>query len=779
MQKTIWLLFILTTYTLHAQSPMHTLSGYAKDATNREDLIGTTIYVKETSTGTNTNTYGFYSLTLPEGNYHLTVSYLGYATQDVEINLTSNQQMNFNLYEQAMQVQEVEVTGERTDNHVSNVQMSVNHLDMNQVRKLPALFGEADIIKVVQSQPGVITIGEGTSSFFVRGGSSDQNLILLDEAPIYDPSHVFGLFSVFNADIVKEATLYKGGIPSRFGGRLSSVFDVRTKDGNAEKFSGAGGISTLAGRLMLEGPTVKGKGSFIVSGRTSFLSSLVWFSPKTTQMSYYDMNAKLNWKSSNKNRFFLAMYLGRDVWGQKDAFSFGWGNMTGTFRWNHVFNDKLFLNTTLVGSTFDYSLNLRNTINFDWIASVKQFSLCNDLSYYLNPKTKLTMGYHITYRYFFPGNIKPVSESSFFKEITLNEERAFDQAFYGEIHRDFGKKWDVCAGLRLSVFQCIGEADVVHYENPKNNVKIVKKGTTHYSSFENIKTYVNPEPRFSVRYQLNETNSVKASYNRMVQNTHLISSGITPMPYNTWAPSGYYLKPQVADQYVMGYFKNLKDSRYELSGEIYYKKIQNVTDFADNAEVFFNPNLTTEYRQGNATGYGVEFYVQKKTGVLTGNLSYTWSKAMRTIEGVNRGETFFSNHDRRNVVNLTAIYELTDQWSLSGSFIYGTGRPITLPVGSYTFDELNINQVSDRNGYRLPDFHRLDLSATYTSRKSKKRKWKGQWVYSIYNVYNRKNPFSVAITNIRIIDGLGASEKKAELLYLFPILPQITYNFKF
>src|SRR6218665_2877027 len=777
MQKALCLLLMLSAYALHAQK-QNTLSGYVKDAASGEDLIGATIYVKEISAGTNTNTYGFYSLSLPEGVYRLTVSYLGYAAQETEVNLKGNQEMNFRLREQAVQVKEVEVKGERADNNVSHVQMSVNRLNMNQVKKIPSLLGETDILKAAQMLPGVLSVGEGNSSLFVRGGGGDQNLILMDEAPVYDPTHVFGLFSIFNADIVKDAELYKGGIPSRFGGRLSSVFARHSKEGNSEKFSVTGGISSLAARLMLEGPVVKSKGSFIVSGRTSLLSPFVLGSPKEMDMSYYDLNSKLNWKSSNKNRCFLSLYSGRDSYGIKEFATFKWGNTTGTFRWNHVFNDKLFLNTTVLGSRFGFSLQTHKAIQFDLISYINQFSVYNDLSYYLNPKTELTTGYHITYRYFFPGLVKPTGSMSF-KEIKLDDAHAMDHAFYGEIHQRFGKKWDVRAGLRLSVFQSIGEADVVHYKDLKNNIHPRRTDTVHYSSFQAIKTFVNPEPRLSLRYQFNETSSVKASYNRMTQNTHLISSGTTPLPFNTWAPSGYYLKPQLADQYAVGYFKNLKENRYELSGEVYYKNMTNVTDFADNANVLFNANLVTEYRQGSSVGYGLELFAQKKTGALTGSLSYTLSKAVRTIEGVNQGRTFFANYDRRNAVNLTAAYDASDRWTFGAFFTYATGRPITLPIGSYTFDALNVSQLSARNDYRLQDFHRLDLSATHTSRKSKNRRWKDQWIFSIYNVYNRKNPFTVAITGNKSLYLQKITDKKAEMLYLFPLLPQITYSFKF
>lgn len=760
-----------------------TISGYIKDKANGEELIGVTVYVKETASGTVTNAYGFYSLTLPPGKYSIQYSYVGYASQLFPIDLQQNISQNVELNAESIEMQEVVITGERLDANVTDIQMSRNKLNIEQIRKLPAVFGETDIIKTIQMQPGVISAGEGTSSFFVRGGSADQNLILIDEAPIYDPSHLFGLFSVFNSDVIKESELYRGGIPSRFGGRLSSILEVRTKDGNNKKFAGTGGIGTLASRIMVEGPLRKEKSSFIVSARRSYVDVFLKAADEKNLVYFYDVNAKFNWKADNKNRFFAAFYNGRDNFKLGKDFGFAWGNATGTFRWNHLFNDRLFSNTTLIGSTFDYKLELIDPVQgFVWKSRLNQFSLNNDLSYFITPRSELSFGYHISYRSFQPGIISPNTDGSIFQTVKLGKQFALDHALYAENHQKVGAKIDMSYGFRLSIFQAIGSSDIVHYADVHDNVNKIRTDTVHYGSFKNIKTYINLEPRFSLRYLLNETSSLKASYNRMVQNTHLISSGTVPLPFNTWNPSSYYLRPQVADQYAVGYFKNVKENTYELSVETFYKDLSRVTDFADNANIFFNPDIVTEFRQGKSWAYGAEFSGQKKSGKLTGFVSYTLSKVMRKVPGVNQGNAFPANYDRRNVINIAATYDLNDKWSFGTNFNYSTGRPITLPSGRYELGGYNVDVVTERNGYRLPAYHRLDLSATLNPRKNQNKKWKSQWIFSIYNVYSRKNPFTLYTRTKQDKDGniIGdGTQKEARLVYLFPILPSVTYNFKF
>lgn len=774
--------FFLVGFTALSQDKV-TLNGYIREESNGEELLGVTIYVPSLKAGTITNDYGFYALTVPPGSYEIQFTYIGYKQVTKTVALTANTVLNIEMQTDAQLIEEIVIEEKPLDENVTAIQMSKNTLNMNQVRKLPALFGEIDIIKNIQMLPGVITAGEGSSSFFVRGGSADQNLILIDEAPVYDPSHLFGLFSVFNADVIKDSELYKGGIPSRFGGRLSSILEVRTKDGNNREFDVTGGIGTLASRIAVEGPIVKQKSSFIVSARRSYVDVFLKAANEDNLVHFYDVNAKINWKANNNNRFFAAFYTGRDVFNFDDNFGFAWGNKTATFRWNHLFNERMFSNTSLIASNFDYKLELQDAVQgFRWVSNLQEFSFKNDLSYSLNTRSELSFGYHLTGRRFSPGEISPNSTASIFQTVKLEHMYALDHGIYVSNLHTLSDRITLDYGARLSIFQNIGPGNVYLYEDPKDNIDIVRTDTLTYDNWESIRTYVNLEPRFALRYLLKEGQSLKLSYNRMVQNTHLISAGTAPVPFNTWNPSNYYLKPQVADQVAAGYFRNFRNNEYEFSTEVYYKEMSNVTDFADNAQLFFNENLSTEYRQGDAWAYGLELLLSKNQGNLTGMASYTWSKTMREVEGVNLGKEFPANHDRRNVVNLQAAYDYNDKWVFGATFTYSTGRPLTLPAGKYEYGNYNPDVLTERNGYRLPAFHRLDLSATLNPRKNANRKWKGQWVFSVYNAYNRQNPFTIYTRSKQDEDGniLGdGSEKEARLIYLFPILPSVTYNFKF
>ncbi len=783
MRKTFFAILAMLCAVAAFAQQKYTLNGYVRDASNGEELLGVTVYVKELKNGVISNSYGFYSLTLAPGTYTIRYSFIGYEAVEMQVVLDKDISQNISLEEESVELEEVVVTGKAPEEHVTSIQMSRNELNIDQVKKLPALFGEPDIIKTIQLLPGVISAGEGTSSFFVRGGSADQNLILIDEAPVYDPSHLFGLFSVFNADIIKDSELYKGGIPARFGGRLSSILDVRTRDGNNKEFEGEAGIGLLASNISLEGPIKQNESSYLISARRSYVDLFLRAADNDNLVYFYDINAKVNWRANNKNRFFLSLYSGRDDFSFGDDFGFDWGNRTATFRWNHLFNDKLFSNTSLIASNFDYGLESTSAADgFTWDSDLQEYSLKNDLNYYVNPRLELDFGYHFTYRRFAPGKIVP-KEGSIFKETELQNEYALDHAFYLGAQHSISDKLTFVYGARLSIFQSVGKGDVYLYENDLDNVNPTRIDTLSFGRLEPIKTYVNFEPRLSMRYMLNPQSSVKLSYNRMVQNTHLISSGTVPLPFNTWAPSSYYLKPQLADQIAAGYFRNFKDNTYEVSVEAYYKKMDNVTDFADNAQLFFNTDLATEYRQGEATGYGLEVFVQKKKGALTGFASYTLSKAERTIDGVNLSRTFLANHDRRHSFNMLATYDYNDKWSFGGSFTYGTGKPTTVPSGTYQWGDGYIADViTERNGYRLPAFHRLDLSATLTPRKNKGKKYETSWVFALYNAYSRKNPFSL-YTRVQQNDdgdivGDGTS-KEARMIYLFPLLPSVTYNIKF
>ncbi|MGI9542115.1 MAG: TonB-dependent receptor, partial [Cyclobacteriaceae bacterium] len=560
-----------------------TINGYVKDHSNGEELIGATVYIKELETGAITNAYGFYSLTLPVGTYTLLYTYIGHQTMVEVINLNKDISLNIELPVETVLLEDIVVKGEREDINVADVTMSRNKIDIEQVKSLPALLGEPDIIKMVQLQPGVISAAEGTSGYFVRGGSADQNLVLIDEAPIYDPSHFFGLFSVFNADVIKDSELYKGGIPSQFGGRLSSILDVRTKDGNNKRLAGSAGIGSLASRVMLEGPIKKNNSSFLISGRRSYLD-LFLRGRNVNKVYFYDANAKINWRKNNNNRFFLAAYVGRDVqeFGRDGKFS--WGNATGTFRWNHLFSERLFSNTTLIFSNFDYGLEIFDPIEgLDWTAGLQEGSFKQDFSYFVSPKNELSFGYHGTVRRFDPGIITPNSDKSIFATTQLEKMYALDHAFYLGNEQQISSKLTVQYGLRLSIFQNTGPSTIYKYRDPKDNVNIDIIDSVKYKRWENIKTFQNLEPRFSARYLVNPSTSLKFSYNRMVQNIHLMSNATVSLPFNTWAPSSPYLNPQRSDQLALGYFRNFNDNMFEFSVEGYYKWMENLTDFADNA----------------------------------------------------------------------------------------------------------------------------------------------------------------------------------------------------
>ncbi len=768
-----------TSISAFSQVNKATLNGYVRDAETGEELIGVTIYFPEIKQGVVTNVYGFYSITVPKGTHKVSFNYVGYTAITQLINLQSNIVLNIDLEASTETMLEIVISGEAADANITNLEISTEKIDLVALKNMPSVFGEPDLIKMVQMMPGVITAGEGTSAYFVRGGSADQNLILIDEAPIYDPSHLFGYISVFNSDVIKDSKLYKGGIPAQYGGRLSSILDVRTKDGNNKKFGGSASIGTLASKVMIEGPIKKDKGSFLLSARRSYADVFLKLSGNENSVYFYDVNAKVSWKHSNKDRFFVSAYFGRDAFNFGEQFGFDWGNATGTFRWNHLFSEKLFSNTTFIASQFDYGLELKEpALGFKWTSVINELSFKQHFNWFISTKNELDFGYNFVHRRFEPANFNPTAESSIFTSIQLQKLYALDHAFYIGNKQTVTSKLSLEYGLRLSIFQNIGPGDVKIYEDPQNNIRpnVVRVDT--YENLESIINYVNLEPRFSARYLLNEVSSVKISYNRMVQNVHLISSGTVPLPFNTWSPSSTYLKPQIADQIAAGYFRNFKENMYALSAEVFYKNLQNVTDFADNADIFFNEDLATEFRQGDSEAYGLELQVKKTAGKLTGFLNYTWSKSTRLIPGVNLGNSFLSNFDRRHALNILASYALSKRWNLASTFTYSTGRPITLPTGQYQYQSYKPSYISERNGYLLPNFHRLDFSAVLVPLKNKNRHIQTKWVFAVYNAYNRKNPFTIYARDKDAMNK-ATGEKEFVMIYLFPIVPSVTFNLTF
>ena len=775
----LFITFILISSHLKAQSDKITLNGYVRDATSGEELIGVTVYFPESKKGMITNVYGFYSITVEKGTHLLTFSYVGYNTIDQTIELTANKELNIDLTPSIETMQEIVISADAADGNVTDIAISTEKVDLKALKSMPSVFGEPDLIKMVQMMPGVITAGEGTSSYFVRGGSADQNLILIDEAPIYDPSHLFGYISVFNSDVIKDSQLYKGGVPAQYGGRLSSILDVRTIDGNNKELGGTVSIGTLASKAMIEGPIKKEKGSYLISARRSYADVFLKVIGNENSVYFYDVNAKVNWKHSNKDRFFAAGYFGRDAFSLGGIFGFDWGNATGTFRWNHLFSEKLFSNTTLIASQFDYGLELKDpALGFKWTSVINELSFKQHFNWFISPKNELDFGYNFIYRTFEPANFDPTSETSIFTSTKLQNLYAFDHAFYIGNKQTISEKLTLLYGLRLSVFQNVGPGDVKTYANPQDNTRPVVVSIDSYAKYEPVITYANLEPRFSARYLINSLNSIKFTYNRMAQNVHLISSGTVPLPFNTWNPSSSYLKPQIANQVAVGYFRNLNNDMFAFSVEGFYKQMHNITDFADNAAIFFNVDLATEFRQGDSEAYGVEVQLKKNTGKLTGFINYTWSNATRTIPGVNKGLTFPSNYDRRHALNMLASYSLSERWNFSSTFTYSTGRPITLPTGQYQYQYYNPSYITERNGYLLPAYHRLDFSAVLTPLKNKNRPIQTKWVFGVYNAYNRNNPFTLSARD-KEVDGVLTGDKEFVMVYLFPIVPSVTFTLSF
>lgn len=766
----------------------YTISGYLKDASNGEDLIGASIYVKETQKGAASNAYGFYSITLPKGNYTLLISYLGYKSILTQIELSQNITKNYNLEDESIKAEEVLVTEKRKDENVKSVQMSMNRMTIEQMKKIPALFGEVDVIKNIQQLPGVQSVGEGSSAFFVRGGSSDQNLILLDEAPVYNASHLAGIFSVFNGDAIKSADIYKGGIPAQFGGRLSSVVDIRTRDGNMKKLSGSASIGLLSSKATIEGPILKDKSSFIISARRTYFDLFLKASSdpslKNTQLYFYDINAKINYILGPKDRLFVAGYFGKDIL-KTGVFGLDWGNATATLRWNHVFNNKLFSNTTGIFSDFNYGIGLTSGVQaFEWRANIQEISLKQDFSYYMNTNNEIKFGLQLTNRAFQPGSITPKSSNSIFKESRMPLNNAVEYAFYASNDQKIGARWQLQYGLRFTTFQN-NATTVYDYASGKPTAKADIIDTTKFDYFGVSKTYTGFEPRFGAKFELDEKSSLKASYNHTIQFMHQLSNSASPLPITMWIPSTKYIAPQSSDQVALGYFRNFLDDQIEFSAESYYKWFNNSIDYKDNAELLLNQTVETEVLRGNGYSYGTEFSVKKAAGKFNWSAAYTWSITKLKIPGINEGKEYFAPWDRRHNFNVNLSYDINERWSVSSAWTYGTGRPVTLPAGKYYYEQTSVLVFAERNGERMPDFHRLDLSVNLKSKKKPGRKWDSNWNFSIYNVYNRKNPYTVSTQNITINDPnnpgqqIPTNSKQIVMQWLFPILPSVAYTFNF
>ncbi|NOT94311.1 TonB-dependent receptor [Ferruginibacter sp.] len=766
-----------------------TLSGTIKDFKTSETIFGANIFIKELKLGIISNEYGFYSVTIPAGKYTITVSYSGFKTEEDSILLNYNFKRDFSLSENSRELQTVVVSTSKKQSEIKNTEMSVNKLSVQIIKQMPVVFGEVDILKSILQLPGVTNSGEGQSGFNVRGGSADQNLILLDEATVYNSSHLFGFFSVFNADAIKDLKLYKGGIPARFGGRLSSVLDIYQKDGNKEQFKVTGGIGLISSRLMAEGPLKKDKGSFLVAGRGSYGHLFLKLADNKNSAYFYDLNTKFNYTLNNKNKFFLSGYFGRDVFDLNGGFVNTFGNSFGNLRWNHLFSDKLFSNLSLIYSDYYYGLKI-SYLGFDWNSGIKNFNLKYDFKHYLSNATKLTYGLNAQYYNFNPGKIEPIDENSGIKTTQLDKKFAFEPALYFDVDQKLLKKLTINYGLRFSMFYRLGKQDVNVYANNlpvifNNNFKIYEKAipisVKKYKTNETIAKFNNLEPRLAISYAFNDNQSIKASYNRMTQYLHLISNTSSPTPLDIWSPSDNFFKPQLLDQYAIGYFRNFKTGKYSLELESFYKKTKNRIDYIDGAELITNNALEQVVLNGKGRAYGLELLVRKNTGVLSGWIAYTLSKTEQQTPGrtpqetgINDGQWYRSNYDKLHNVSATLIYKRNNKWTFGSIFTLQSGQPATFPNGQYTYQGITIPSYGARNENSLPLFHHWDVSATLTPKRSKTKKWKSEWIFSIYNLYNRNNAASI---NFR--QNSENAKNEAVKFSIFGILPGITYNFKF
>jgi hypothetical protein len=785
-----FLIFILSGQ-LMAQQKL-TISGTVHDSGNGESLLGATIYVKEISGGTITNLYGFYSLSLNPGAYTIEYRYMGYVAEEKTIDLQKDMELNVELNPEQKQLREVVVEGEGPRQNVTSVSMSTNKLDIKTIEKLPPFLGEADVLKSIQLLPGVSTVGEGASGFNVRGGSVGQNLIILDEAPVYNSSHMLGFFSVFNPDAVKDVKLYKGGIPAQYGGRISSILDIRMKEGNNKRFAANGGIGTIFSRLTVEAPLIKNRSSFIISARRSYADVL--FRPFVEVLQsgaglyFYDLTMKANYNLNNKDQVFLSAYLGRDVFRFDKRQGFDWGNKTTSLRWNHLFTQHLFMNLTSYFTDYDYSIAFgENDLDkFVWKSRIQTYSVKPDFSAFYGINNVVNFGANVLYYHFFPANAYGVSNGEE-TNISLENKYALESAVYVSNEQEIGEKLTLQYGLRATQFNNMGPGTVYTYETIEPGKRKVVVDSYVAGKNETIQKYFNLEPRASFKYQLSSNASVKASFNRMSQYVHLISNTTASNPLDVWTPSTNNIKPEIGDQYTAGYFRNFKNNDYEASVEGYYKSTQNQVDYIDGANLFINKYLEGELLSGMGRAYGLEFYLKKNTGKLNGWISYTIGRTEMKVDGINNYKWYPARYDQTHNLKIAAFYDLNERWSFSANFFFLSGTPTTFPTSRFIVQNYLIpyNGYGSRNNIRIPDYHRLDLAATLygkkLNRKGQKRKNEDYWVFSVYNVYAHKNPFSIYFSQVFDQNNQGAPPETVakQVSIIGTIVPSISYNFKF
>ena len=770
MNRTFILLLILLSTSILA-SAKYSISGTITDAETGESLIGASVTVRELpGTGVTTNSYGYYSLTLPEGKYNFVITYLGYKDIVLAHNLKENKQLNFKLQTDSKQLNDVEITAKRKNYNITSNEMGMERLDVKEISKIPVLFGEADIMKTLKLTPGIKSAGEGTGGMFVRGGNNSQNLILLDEATVYNADHLLGFFSTFNSDAIKDIQMFKGTAPAEYGGRTSSVLDIKMNDGNNQDFKVGGGIGLISSRLNVEGPIVKDKSSFLITARRTYADLFLKFSPDTlisnNQLYFYDLNAKMNYIINDKNRLYLSGYMGRDVFSFQDRFGINWGNVTGTLRWNHIWNPKLFSNTSIIYSDYNYKIDIMQDAGFSLNSIIKSWNFKHEFQYFVNTKNTMSFGLNSVYHTIIPGQLETDDDTDL--QIKLQEKFALDNGIY------FSNVWkptynlNINYGLRLTAYHLFGPGDFYTY-NSNGDVR----DTTTYNRGDVVKSYFSIEPRVNIAYVFDERNSLKLSYTRNTQNLHLISNSTASLPTDIWISSSNNVKPEIGDQVSMGYFTNFADDMFQFSSEIYYRWMQNQIDLKNGANINANDLIEGELLFGEGRAYGFEALLKKKQGKLTGWIGYTFSRTERLIDGINNNEWYPAKQDITHDVSIVGIFDLNKKWSFSASWVFNTGNAVTFPSGKYLINGNIQYYYTERNGYRMPDYHRLDLGATWTLKKTKKSE--SSLNFSVYNAYGNKNPFSIDF------ESNEQDPTKTDIVktYLFTYVPSITYNFKF
>jgi outer membrane receptor protein involved in Fe transport len=760
-----------------------TLNGYIRDSLTGESLIGATLKLHSGDKGVTSNQYGFYSITLPKGTYRVYCSFVGYQSKELLIDLNSSQQQHVLLLPEAAIINDVTVVGRRRDNNLKTAQMGKFELNVGTAKALPAFLGEVDVLKTLQLLPGVRNAGEGNAGFYVRGGGPDQNLILLDDATVYNTGHLFGFFSIFNSDAIKNVTLIKGGMPAQYGGRLSSVVDIAMKEGNMNKTQIDAGIGLIASRFAIQGPLKKNKASYMFSARRTYIDVLVKpFIPKSSEYYgsgyyFYDMNAKMNYQFSDKDRIYLSGYFGRDKFSfnnAKRSFSstIPWGNSTATFRWNHIFNKKLFANTTLVYNDYRFALDgKQNNFRLNLSSGIRDLNAKTDLDFYASPEHKLRFGLQYTYHTFLPNVLTGDQDSVVFKPNNSTRKYANEYAVYLQDDWELAPKWKLNMGLRYSIFQQVGR--YTDYKQDANGNKI---DSVVYGPGKTVKAYGGLEPRATLRYAISDRESIKAAVTRNMQYIHLVTNAGTTLPTDLWVPSTLRVQPQISWQYALGYFRNFKEGMFETSVEAYYKTMENQIEYREG----YTPSLTdpeNEFVFGKGWSYGAEFFVNKVKGRLTGWIGYTLSWTSRKFPQLNSGESYPSRYDRRHDLSVVGTYELSSKWKISSVFVYGSGNATSLPERFYFISGVLTQEYSRINAYRMASYHRLDISATYTPQPKKPRKYSSNWVFSIYNVYSRLNPYFIYYDQ-EGSPSSGNVSVTAQQVSLFPILPSVTWNIR-